>query len=158
MLSKLNIEEIVGEAEKMTVVNLGLSANFTQTKTTWQSLSSGATSADILTEIPFSRRIDSISKNFIDWSSSCRPSIAGHLSASRPSRSFRMVDVTVYVNSMVESGADRATFLFNSQFRHAAYTNVTRPFPADDLSHGALMKISANSSPNSNPQLIHFTD
>ena len=98
----------------------------------WNPLSS------LLTTLSSGAAIVNISQNFINWSGNANFAIAGHIIAANPtSNQFKMIDVTDYVNQMINSGASQLHFLLYRPFRHMLYSTPVGIIPADNLSLGS---------------------
>ncbi len=155
---KINVEEIVGTSD-VTLQVLGLrNANRTwnQTTASWTSLTNGI---QILKTLSSGYVIDSINKNFINWPSSADIAIVGHVSGRFGSKNqVKMIDVTEYVKSVINSGGKQFTFVLYRPYRFPSYKTSAGVLPADNLSNGSLVKISsATASLSSNsPQLIQY--
>jgi hypothetical protein len=145
---KLNIQAInILSDVKLTI--LGVS-NFTwnESEITWNKLA--ASGPSILRKLDSGQVIDSVSKNFIDWTSPSDLTIAGHVNASPDNQiQERMIDVSDHVAKMVGRNLTNVTFLIYRPFRHPAYTTGYGSLRADDLSNGSLVQIS-------NPQLVQL--
>jgi len=151
---KLNVNEVIGDHDVTAVVLGFLNPNFifSQTHSSWTSLSS-LTGLSVLTILNSGSRIDSVSKNFINWSSLADISIVGHITAKAGisgKNENRMLDVSDYVSNIIEKNSDYLTFLIYRPFRHPSYKTNTDPIPEDNLSNGSLIKLSSNA------ELIHY--
>ena len=113
-----------------------------QTHGTWNSLS--CTIFNILTALRSDIIIDSISKNFINWSSNANITIVGHITAKNGKNEVRMVDVSEYVSKMIANNGNCLTFLIYRPFRHPSYRSAAGLIEADDLSNGSLIKFSSD--------------
>jgi hypothetical protein len=111
---------------------------------------------NILKPLASGTLIDTINKNFINWASSSDIAIVGHISAPRAvSNQDRIIDVTEYVREMLRSGQNVFTFVLYRPFRNPAYATAAGTIPADNLSNGALVRLSAINSANP-PQLLEL--
>ncbi len=157
-LLKLNYEQIVGMADSRLVI-LGLrnsSNRWNETTSSWNSLSSSSSGLNILKPLASGSLIDTINKNFINWASSSNIAIVGHLSASKGAKNqVRLIDVTEYVRDMLKSGQTVLTFVLYRPFRNPAYSTSAGTIPADNLSDGSIVWLSAINSANP-PQLLEF--
>jgi hypothetical protein len=153
---KINVEEIVGTSD-VTLQVLGLrNRTWNQTTASWTSLTNGI---QILKTLSSGYVIDSINKNFINWPSSADIAIVGHVSGRFGSKNqVKMIDVTEYVKSVINSGGKQFTFVLYRPYRFPSYKTSAGVLPADNLSNGSLVKISsATASLSSNsPQLIQY--
>ena len=107
--------------------------------------------------------INGIYKNFINWSSSTNISIVGHFIIKYDDMSKdnndklkeRMIDVSDYVNDMINSNLYDLTFILYRPFRHPSYKTGYGNLEADDLSNGAVLRFYGSNS-ISPCQLLHF--
>jgi hypothetical protein len=144
----------------MTLMILGLNSNFAALNNpTWNSLASNITGNDLLNPLPSGKAITTVAQNFINWSSSTDPVVAGHVTATADSPGQdRIVDVTEYADKIYKSGGSMLSFVLYRPFRHPAYAGTSAnsvDIQSDDLSNGAVLEISNCQSP---PQLIQFNN
>jgi hypothetical protein len=144
----------------MTISILGL-RNFPQSagSATWSSLSQNTTGADLLLPLGQSTLFTNVSQNFINWKSSMGISLAGHLTVSSGvSNQVRMMDVTDYAKSVIQSGGSSLTFVLYRPFRRQSYRSAAELIQPDDLAQGSYIRISSiyTTSCLAVPQIIHF--
>ena len=159
---KLNIENVVSSVplfSDMTLMVLGLRnipSNLNQYSTTWNTMSS------VLNKLNSGSLINSVSKNFINWSSINDVQIVGHINVRSSDLSInrreRMIDVSDYVDKMKSLGLKDLTFLIYRPYRHPEYKTGYGSLKPDDLSNGALVKFYSALASNANlqPQLVQF--
>ena len=150
---KLNVNEVIGDLDVTAVVLGFLNPNFifSQVHSSWSSMSS-LIGSNILTSLNSGTRIDSVIKNFINWSSITDISVVGHITGKSGivgKNEDRMLDVSEYVSSLIEKNAEYFTFLIYRPFRYPSYKQ-TEVIPEDNLSNGSLIKLSSGA------ELIHY--
>lgn len=155
---KVNVEEVIGNSET-TVMVLGFknkNLDWNNNLASWEMLSSKTAGINILTPLYSGQSINGSSGTFINWLSDSNITIVGHISAAKTLKNqIRMIDVTDYVKQVISLNMPSITFLLYRPYRHPSYKTGAGTIPADDLSNGALMKISSEKS-GIGPELIHF--
>ena len=147
------------------VVNAS-SVSWNQTSASWTAMSTATpTGLQILLPLSSGVAFTNITQNFANWWSPSNVMIAGHLTGTYgQTNQLRQVDVTDYVNAVINAGGQTLTFFMFRPFRHPSYItgmgstadgltasgiNVTM----DDLASGSLIEIASVNSANP-PQLI----
>ena len=155
-LLSINIASILGNSS-VTVIILGVlspSVSLTSASASWNFFSSG--NLNVLNALPSGTPLTNITQNFINWNSNANVSIVGHLTGTvGTANQQRMVDVTDYVNSVINAGGTSVTFFMYRPFRHPNYLTGNGNVTVDNLAYGSLIQISGVNS-NNPPQLLTY--
>ena len=176
---KLNIQDVIinGPFSDMIIMILGIRNvpnDWIQSTISWTKLSdttlndpttstNNNNNSNILNRLDSGILINGIYKNFINWSSSTNISIVGHFiikydditKDNNDKLKERMIDVSDYVNDMINSNLYDLTFILYRPFRHPSYKTGYGNLEADDLSNGTFVKFFGSYSQNP-PTLLMF--
>lgn len=103
---------------------------------------SWSTLSEILTPLTSNTLIDSIGKNFINWSGNANISIVGHITVRKDEsiNQFKhTIDVTDYVKHVLDEGGQEVNFLIYRPFRHGPIKSSAGSTKPDDLGNGTLI-------------------
>ncbi len=158
-LLSVNVASIVGNST-VTVMILGIlnpSLTLSASSASWNSLTNMSSNGlNILNVLSSGKALANITDNFINWSSQSNITIVGHLTGTvGVSNQQRMVDVTDYVNNVINAGGTTLTFFMYRPFRHPNYLTGNGNVTFDNLAYGSLIQLSGVGSANP-PQLLTY--
>ena len=108
-----------------------------------------------LKDLPSDLIINSISKNFINWTIG-QISMIGHISVKKNENNLiHMIDITDYINKISNDNSSKIRLVLYRPYRHTEYQTNAGTIKEDDLSNGSIACFHSLNSKYP-PQLIQY--